>query len=272
MRWLYVIPQDVDVSSRSLNLALGRGNPITYQRKRRHPNGKIFHVRYDDHYQRAFGIRLRTRCLCFCFGRLGRPRAILLQHRLQQRDTGVRDPHRGGRGGPTRRAGKEVSRRGRPFLPTSYAEARCGRRASVLWRQCSVPCHQLEAGRERRRPVLARPWWTAQACRRGVRLSQRGCWNWRGDWTPENLFVVSSRTRARYAAGAHRDGLQSGMRDVEDRANLNRLSRDVRIRRAPRSDPAGPPRTGRPFSWAGAPASPARSHKLQLEPWGGAGL
>lgn len=92
------------------------------------------------------------------------------------------------------------------------ADAGAGER---LWRQCSA-CHALEPGRNGTGPylhgVVGRDKGAIEAYSYSTAMAEQP-----GDWTPENLsaFLESPRT---YTEGTKMS--YSGMRDVEDRANL----------------------------------------------------
>jgi len=97
---------------------------------------------------------------------------------------------------------------------TVYAAAEADKGAR-LFRQCSA-CHKLEAGANGTGPylhgIVGRPKAAADGFGYSDVLASMG-----GDWTPENLsgFLESPRN---YAPGTSMS--YSGMRDVEDRANL----------------------------------------------------
>ena len=84
-----------------------------------------------------------------------------------------------------------------------------------LFRQCSA-CHKLEAGANGTGPYLYGVVGRAKAAVDGFNYSDALA-SMDGDWTPENLsgFLESPRN---YAPGTSMG--YSGMRDVEDRANL----------------------------------------------------
>lgn len=88
-------------------------------------------------------------------------------------------------------------------------------RGARLFRQCSA-CHQLEDGANGTGPhlygVVGRPKAAVDGFNYSDTLASMG-----GDWTPENLngFLESPRN---YAPGTSMG--YSGMRDIEDRANL----------------------------------------------------
>ena len=88
-------------------------------------------------------------------------------------------------------------------------------RGARLFRQCSA-CHQLEDGANGAGPHLYGVVGRAKAAVDGFGYSETLA-GMGGDWTPENLngFIESPRN---YAPGTSMG--YSGMRDIEDRANL----------------------------------------------------
>ncbi|MGP1358115.1 c-type cytochrome [Roseicyclus sp.] len=92
------------------------------------------------------------------------------------------------------------------------ADAAAGER---LWRQCQA-CHALEAGQNGVGPYLHGVVNRAKAAAQGFNYSDALA-SMGGEWTPENLsaFIENPRGYAPGTAMAY-----SGMRDVEDRANL----------------------------------------------------
>lgn len=97
---------------------------------------------------------------------------------------------------------------------TVYASAEADKGAR-LFRQCSA-CHKLEAGANGTGPYLHGVVGRAKAAVDGFNYSDTLA-SMGGEWTPENLsgFLESPRN---YAPGTSMG--YSGMRDVEDRANL----------------------------------------------------
>lgn len=97
---------------------------------------------------------------------------------------------------------------------TVYAAAEADKGAR-LFRQCSA-CHKLEAGANGTGPYLYGIVGRAKAAADGFGYSDALA-SMGGDWTPENLsgFLESPRN---YAPGTSMS--YSGMRKVEDRANL----------------------------------------------------
>jgi cytochrome c len=92
------------------------------------------------------------------------------------------------------------------------ADAAAGER---LWRQCQA-CHALEPGQNGVGPYLHGVVGRAKAAAEGFNFSDALA-GMGGEWTPENLsgFLENPRGYAPGTAMAY-----SGMRDVEDRANL----------------------------------------------------